>query len=75
MNRINEALKDAGDDLKALKELVTLSASIHEEDGGFSIDGNCEGDCSRDGFSHRCNCGNHRVRWAYDLGAWRPEVY
>lgn len=47
--------------------------------GEFSFDGDYDcndgdGNCSWDGMSSRCNCGNRRVYWEFD-GDWvYPEV-
>lgn len=74
-NRITEAAETAKGDAEALYKLLLICADILEGEGDYTVDGNCEEDCTWDGVSRRCRCNNRRVCWAYDLGTWRPECY
>lgn len=59
---IDDAIKFANE--TCWEELYKEKTSVP---GAYPFNGmNCDEECSWDGVSKRCNCGNHRVCWDYE---------
>jgi hypothetical protein len=80
MNAVEEARENNQHDPKAIAALVDIERRVTAMEMFSFFGGNCEEITDRacdgwDGISRRCDCGNRRVEWIWEYGAWHGEAY